>query len=77
MNDKQSSLQTEVVYRGSLAGVLWRLLVSIAVRHLGGLVVFIIHLILTGQPWTLGLLGFLFFVAFVWITEVVFHTRRD
>lgn len=77
MNDKQSSLQSEVIYQGSLVGVLWHLLVSIAVKHLGGLVVFIIYLILTGRPWTLGLLGFLFFVAFMWITEVVFHTRRD
>lgn len=77
MNDKQSSLQTEVVYRGSLAGVLWHLLVSIAVKHLGGLAIFIFYLLLTGQPWTLGPLGFLFFVAFVWITEVVFHSRRD
>lgn len=77
MNDKQPSLKSEVIYEGSLIGVLWRLLLGIAVNHLGGLVVFIVFLLLTEQPWTLGLMAFLFFVVFVWITELVFHTRGD
>lgn len=76
MNDKQSSLQTEVIYEGSLAGVLWHLLVSIMTSHLGGLVAFIAYLLLTGQSWILGLIGFLFFVVFAWLMQVVFHSRR-
>ena len=76
MNDKQSSLQSEVVYKGSLAGVLWHLFLSIVSKHIGGLVIFIAYLLLTGQPWTLALIAFLFFVLFVWITELVFHSRR-
>lgn len=75
MNDKQSNIQNKVIYEGSLFGVLWRLFVSVAIKHVGGLVVFIVFLLLAGRPWTVGLIAFLIFVVSVWVTELVFHCQ--
>lgn len=75
MKGKGPKIQNQIVYEGSLIGVLWHLLVSIAVKHVGGLVVFVIFLLLTERPWTLGLIAFLIFVVFVWVTELVFHSH--
>jgi len=76
MDDKQSKIRDEVVYQGSMIGALWYLFLDIGIKHLGGLLIFTAFLILTKQPWTLGLIAYFVFVALMWVTELVFHSHR-
>ncbi len=77
MNSEGPHIDRKVIYEGTLIGVLWRLFVSIAIKHMGGLVVFIVFLLLAGHPWMLGLIAFVFFVLFAWVTELVFHSHSS